>query len=107
MAIRIINKDKIRNIYDYIAYFEQEKGDLNFFISTIFDGLYSYDEILELIYYYEKFNGLDDDIDIEEYEARYGDIPFEDQLERIKLIFKEVYYAMQSPKYKPNFKRKK
>ncbi len=105
MDNRIIDKEKISNIFDYVAYFEQEYGDLNYYFSSIFDGIFSHEEIMELLYCYDKINGLGEDVDMEEYEARYGNLSIEKHFEKLKTICKNVYYAMQDRKYKPNFQK--
>ncbi len=103
MACRLINKEDIKDIFDYVAYFEYKYGNLNFYFSSIFDGIFDYKELLELGYLYDKINGLSEDVDEEEYFSRYENLSFEKHLEKLKQIGKDVYYAINDKRYKPNY----
>lgn len=104
MAHRRINRNEVLNIFDYIAYFEHIHGDLNFFFCTVFEGIFAYNEIIELLYLYDRINGLDKEVDIDEYEARLSCVSMELHFDKIKNICKDIHLAMQNDKYKPNFK---
>lgn len=94
---------RLNDIYDFIAYYEEQMGDLNLFFYYIYDNAVSYDEIMQMLYDYERMKGLD--IDYEEYYARYGDRHYEYTLEKVKLVAKDIAQAMQDKaKYKPRYK---
>lgn len=95
---------RLNDIYDFISYYEEEKGDLNLFFYYIYDGNVGYDEIMEMLYDYERMKGLD--IDYEEYYARYGDRHFEYTLDKVKVVAKDIATAMKDKsKYKPNYNK--
>lgn len=85
---------------EYVNYFETQFGNLNELFYDIFQGDVSNHTLIELMYYYDCIDGLD--IDLDEYDARFGDRPFEWKLEKIKIIAKDVVTTIKnSPDYKP------
>lgn len=94
---------QLKDIYDFISYYEEEKGDLNLFFYYIYDNEVTYDEIMVMLYDYERMKGLD--IDYEEYYARYGDRHYEYTLEKVKIVAKDIALAMKDKaRYKPPYK---
>lgn len=94
---------RLVDIYDFISYYEEEKGDLNLFFYYIYDNAVTYDEIMVMLYDYERMKGLD--IDYEEYYARYGDRHYEYTLEKVKMVAKDIAQAMKDKtRYKPRHK---
>lgn len=94
---------RINDIYDFISYYEEKVGDLNLFFYYIFDNSVSYDEIMLMLYDYDRMKGMD--IDYEEYYARYGDRHYEYTIEKVKVVAKDIAQAMKdNTRYKPRYK---
>ena len=91
---------KITNIYEYINYFEVKFGNLNELFYAIFEGVVPNSIMMDLMYYYDCIDGFD--MDFDEYDARYGDRPFEWKLEKMKVIAQSIIKTIKySPDYKP------
>ena len=94
---------RIADIYDFIAYYEQKVGDLNLFFYYIYDNEVSHNELMEMLFVYDKMKGFE--IDYEEYLARFGDRSFEFILEKVKVVAKDIAIAMKDKdRYIPRYK---
>ncbi|MBQ2714205.1 MAG: hypothetical protein IJF76_01050 [Clostridia bacterium] len=92
--------DRFIKVCAFINRLERRFGNLNEYFAEIFEGRADHDNIIGMFYLYDQIDGLD--IDFSEYNARFGDRTFEWQLEKVKVIAKEIYYVMKNcPEYKP------
>lgn len=104
MGERLIQPNSIRNIFDLTAYLEYKYGNLNYYFKSVFEGIFDYEQLYEIIYLFDKLNG-DTSCSLEEYKYVHKDISLEQMLEKLKLVCKNIYHATKDKNYKPNFSR--
>lgn len=103
MARRLIEPNSISNFFDLTAYLEYKYGDLNYYFKAVFDGIFDYEQLYEIIYLFDKIDQKRT-CTFEEYKTIYHNISLEKILEKLKLVCKNIYYVTKDKKYKPNFR---